>query len=253
MDNIRANIISQINNESEPLLLVGPSGVGKTYIIERAAKERGVSLYSYNCRKDKTLREGRNKLISWVFLKEPCIVWLEGADDLTIEAQSFLRRSLETYSRSVILILEVRDTAFLADPLRSRCKTIIVPRPTGEEMKEFLKSEYNIKGAEANDIISKINPLGYRAVKVYVQANRLLSIKEKSIYDESADINKSIALIACGEATMKHVLEWKRMGLYPMTLIERGMAIKGLKWWPDMPVGARGRNPWFCVGYIINI
>ena len=82
-----------------PILLVGPSGVGKTYIVEGLAKSLRCSLYNYNCRKDKTLREGRNKLINWVFLSERCIVWLEGADDLTIEAQSFLRRSLETYSK----------------------------------------------------------------------------------------------------------------------------------------------------------
>ena len=246
------DIISLIKNETEPLLLVGPSGVGKTYIIEGLAKQKGLTLYSYNCRRDKTLREGRNKLISWVFLKEPCIVWLEGADDLTIEAQSFLRRSLETYSRSVVLILEVRDTAFLADPLRSRCKTIIVPRPGKETMLSFIDNTYNIRGDEAEEIIRKIQPLSYRAVKVYITANLILPIKEKCIRDQCDEIDNAIELIRDDTASMANVLEWKKKGLYPTVLIERGMAAKNMMWWPHMPVGSRGRNTWFCVGFIVS-
>ena len=44
------------------------------------------------------MREGRNKLINWVFLKEPCVVWLEGADDLTIEAFGRAFKRLHQYT-----------------------------------------------------------------------------------------------------------------------------------------------------------
>jgi DNA polymerase III delta prime subunit len=236
-----------------PILLVGPSGVGKTYMIEGLAKDLRCNLYNYNCRKDKTLREGRNKLINWVFLSERCIVWLEGADDLTIEAQSFLRRSLETYSKSVILILEVRDTAYLADPLRSRCKTIIVPRPSSQEAKDFLVSSERASDTYADEIISKISPLSYRAVKVYVRANNFLKGGEiKSVNDDNDRYCKITDALKEGTVEVKDILSWKRDGIYPTKLIERAMSELGWNWLEHMPSLARGRNPWYILGYIVS-
>jgi DNA polymerase III delta prime subunit len=235
---------------TQPILLVGPAGVGKTYFIEELAKKKNLVLYSYNCRRDKTLREGRNKLINWVFLKEPCIVWLEGADDLTIEAQSFLRRSLETYSKSVILILEVRDTAFLADPLRSRCKTYIIPRPLQEDCINYLIGK-GISDSEANEIVNQIQPLSYRALNVYILSQNLI-IKEKSIYDHSLDYNNALNKIKSRSATMIDALDWKKKGIYVPRLVEDSMKCLNLKWWPDMPRDSRGRNAWFHLAYILS-
>ena len=222
---------------TQPMLLVGPAGVGKSYIIEQLAKQKQLTLYSYNCRRDKTLREGRNKLINWVFLKEPCIVWLEGADDLTIEAQSFLRRSLETYSRTVILVLEVRDTAYLADPLRSRCKSYIIHRPTLEEV-------YKVFPSLSQNEINGVQPLSYRALKV-LMASKNLALEEKCIYHNNDDYNATINLIKDRKATMKDVLEWRNKGFYISKLVEDAMNVLGLRWWPDMPAKSRGKNGWF--------
>jgi hypothetical protein len=230
-------LIELINNicaSTQPVLLVGPSGVGKSHLVEELAKQNKLILYSYNCRRDKTLREGRNKLINWVFLKEPCVVWLEGADDLTIEAQSFLRRSLETYSRNVILILEVRDTAFLADPLRSRCRTIIIERPV-----------LDIDG------VCKGLPASYRALQVY-NAAKNLAIAENCIYDECDEYTFAIAMIKARKATMTDLLEWKQKGLYVNKLVVDAMRELGLNWWPDMPAQSRGKNGWFLLAYILS-
>jgi hypothetical protein len=222
-------LINEIINSTQPVLLVGPSGVGKSHLIQELADKQKLVLYSYNCRRDKTLREGRNKLINWVFLKEPCIVWLEGADDLTIEAQSFLRRSLETYSRAVILILEVRDTAFLADPLRSRCRTFIIERPCMD---------------------NRQLPQSYRANKVYSAAQNL-AIREKCIYDENDEYTNALCIIKEGRATMLDILRWKKEGIYVNKLVEDAMVELNLKWWPDMPPHSRGKNGWFLLAYII--
>ena len=184
---------------TQPILLVGPSGVGKSHIIEKMAKHKKLTLYSYNCRRDKTLREGRNKLINWVFLKEPCVVWLEGADDLTIEAQSFLRRSLETYSRTVILALEVRDTAYLADPLRSRCKSYIIARPHEKEIVTMFPSL-------STKEIDGITPLSYRAVKVYLSSKNLAFV-EKGVYEDNSEYMNALNLIKTRRAKMKDILE----------------------------------------------
>jgi hypothetical protein len=79
----------------------------------------------------------------------------------------------------------------------------------------------------------------------------MLTLKEKAMCDPCKDTDRAVEAIREGKATMKNVLEWKKQGLYPISLIERGMAAKGLSWWPHMPAGARGRNPWFCVAYIV--
>jgi hypothetical protein len=229
---------------TQPILLAGPGGVGKSYIIEEMAKKNKLKLYSYNCRRDKTLREGRNKLINWVFLKEPCIVWLEGADDLTIEAQSFLRRSLETYSRTVILILEVRDTSYLADPLRSRCKSYIIAHPTYDEM---IATFPLLSGEEIN----RIQPLSYRAAKVYLSSKNFV-LSEKSIYEPNDEYNEILKLIKSREATMKHVLQWRQKGIYVSKLVEDAMSALGMNWWPHMPVKSRGKNGWFLLAYILS-
>jgi hypothetical protein len=229
---------------TQPMLLVGPAGVGKSYIIEELAKQKKLTLYSYNCRRDKTLREGRNKLINWVFLKEPCVVWLEGADDLTIEAQSFLRRSLETYSRTVILVLEVRDTAYLADPLRSRCKSYIITRP-------FVNEVAIAFPALSNTDIDKIWPLSYRAAKVYLTSKNLVLL-EKGLCEENDEYSNALNLIKMQKATMNNILEWRKKGIYVSKLIEDSMSALGMHWWPDMPVKSRGKNGWFLLAYILS-
>jgi hypothetical protein len=48
-------------------------------------------------------------------------VWLEGADDITLDAQAFLRRILETASAQVTCALEVRRLECMAEPIQSRC------------------------------------------------------------------------------------------------------------------------------------
>lgn len=229
---------------TQPILLVGPSGVGKSHIIEEMTRKKGLILYSYNCRRDKTLREGRNKLINWVFLKEPCVVWLEGADDLTIEAQSFLRRSLETYSRTVILVLEVRDTAYLADPLRSRCKSYIITRPTYEEIGSSFPSL-------TIEEVRKICPISYRAAKVYL-ASKNLALSEKGIHDNNDEYNNALNTIKSRKATMMDILKWRRNGVYISKLVEDAMYAVGLNWWPDMPVKSREKNGWFLLAYILS-
>jgi DNA polymerase III delta prime subunit len=51
-------------------------------------------------------------------------VWIEGADDLTQEAQAFLRRILETSSKNVVCALEVRELWKMSPPVLSRCTVI---------------------------------------------------------------------------------------------------------------------------------
>jgi hypothetical protein len=102
-------------------LVVGPPGCGKSRWIRQAAAAAGHTLFRWNCRDDRALRQGRELLHGIVRTREPTWVWLEGADDITLDAQAFLRRILETASVQVTCALEVRRIECMAEPIQSRC------------------------------------------------------------------------------------------------------------------------------------
>jgi hypothetical protein len=103
-------------------LVYGPPGCGKTTWILAQVKQARKKLYHWNARTDRTLREGREALHRQVRSQEPLYVWVEGADDLTPEAQAFLRRILETVSPAVQCILECRDPQRITPAIQSRCE-----------------------------------------------------------------------------------------------------------------------------------
>lgn len=118
-------------------LVVGPPGCGKSKWIRNAAAAAGQSLFRWNCRDDRALRQGREILHGLVRTREPTWVWLEGADDITLDAQAFLRRILETASQNVTCALEVRRLECMAEPIQSRCilkRLLAPPQPTWRQI-----------------------------------------------------------------------------------------------------------------------
>ena len=109
------------------LLISGEPGTGKSRWIREEAAAAKAKLFRWNARVDRSLREGREVLHQQVRSKEPLYVWIEGVDDLTQEAQAFLRRILETAASNVICCLEVREVWKLSPPILSRC-TIVTMR-----------------------------------------------------------------------------------------------------------------------------
>ena len=109
------------------LLISGEPGTGKSRWIREEASASKAKLFRWNARVDRSLREGREIRHQQVRSKERLYVWIEGVDDLTQEAQAFLRRILETASANVTCCLEVREVWKLSPPILSRC-TIITMR-----------------------------------------------------------------------------------------------------------------------------
>lgn len=151
--------------DKTPLILTGPPGCGKSYWIQKYAEQVRKQLFVCPCRKDRTLRDGRQKLHIWARRTEPAILWLEGADDLTPEAQAFLRRILETHASEVLFILECRDAGRLQEPIRSRCKIKKINKPQWEDLEEYLQSTFN--GLRVNEIKEylKKNEYSFRRAK----------------------------------------------------------------------------------------
>lgn len=107
-------------------LVIGPSGSGKSTWIRERAQQLGARLLRHAVRTDRSLRQGRQYLFSQHRSKEPTLIWLEGADTMTTDAQAFLRRILETAATNVEFALEVRDETTMSPPLLSRCQRILM-------------------------------------------------------------------------------------------------------------------------------
>lgn len=107
-------------------LVIGPSGSGKSTWIRERADKMGARLLRHAVRTDRSLRQGRQYLFSQHRSKEPTLIWLEGADTMTTDAQAFLRRILETAAPNVEFALEVRDETTMSPPLLSRCQRILM-------------------------------------------------------------------------------------------------------------------------------
>ena len=151
--------------DKTPIILTGPPGCGKSYWIQKYAEQIKKQLFVCPCRKDRTLRDGRQKLHIWARRMEPAILWLEGADDLTPEAQAFLRRILETHAQDVLFILECRDAGRLQEPIRSRCVIKRLNQPSWPELHNYLSSTFNeINLEEIRDYLQH-NEYSYRRAK----------------------------------------------------------------------------------------
>lgn len=109
--------------------LVGPPGSGKSHWVQERAKKSGARILRIHARVDRSFRDGRPLLFAMHRASEPTIVWIEGADVLTPEAQAFLRRIIETCSKHVEFILETRDETRISSPIKSRCITIYFDLP----------------------------------------------------------------------------------------------------------------------------
>lgn len=195
------------------MILTGSPGCGKSYWIQKYAEQMGKQLFVCPCRKDRTLRDGRQKLHIWARRTEPAILWLEGADDLTPEAQAFLRRILETHASDVLFILECRDAGRLQEPIRSRCRIKRIRPPSWNDLELYLR---DIRGINVEEIKSylKRNEYSYRRVKHCVH----LQLQYPDIWKQLQSHDKE-EQEETGRLSSNHLLSYIKQGYHPERFI----------------------------------
>jgi len=172
-------------------LITGDAGTGKSHFIRNEAKINKAKLFRWNVRIDRSLREGREILHQQVRSKEKLYVWIEGADDLTQEAQAFLRRILETASSNVVSMLEVRETWRLSQPIISRCVPICISKTTSFRNKRAYQiakrlhiyddlPSVNVKSLVLKDIIT-LRKKGYDPIQLIYQFIEQYTLKDKNL------------------------------------------------------------------------
>jgi len=122
------------------------------------------------------------------------IIIIEDTDNLSIEAQQSLRRTLETKINNSRFIFIVNNEGFLMDPLYSRCITIPVLSPDNREIFNVihpiaLKEELIFTNQDYNDIINNSNRNMHTAISIINN----YKITKKIIKD--IDINEDIIII----------------------------------------------------------
>ena len=75
-----------------------------------------------------------------VLVAKGLVVVINEADNLTRDAQSALRRTMEKYSPNLRLILVANSSTKILAPIRSRCLLVRVAAPTVDDMVVVLKN-----------------------------------------------------------------------------------------------------------------
>ena len=150
MLNIHKNIIDKLNhliekNKIPHIIFHGNSGSGKRFIldyfIKRIYNNNSQHINDYtmyvNCAHGKGIRFIRDELkffaktniqkSKYTFFKS---IVLFNADKLTIDAQSALRRCIETFSETTRFFIVIESKNNLLKPILSRFCNIYVPLPT---------------------------------------------------------------------------------------------------------------------------
>lgn len=122
------------------------------------------------------------------------IIIIEDTDNLSMEAQQSLRRTLETKINNSRFIFIVNNEGYLIDPLYSRCITIPVLSPDNKEIFNIihnisLKEHIKFTNAEYNEIINH----SYRNIHTAINIVNNYKITNKIIKD--TDINEDICII----------------------------------------------------------
>ena len=126
------------------LMLVGDPGVGKTSLAYIIAKLKNYYLLEKNASDERGIDMVRNEVkqfarVTTVESYNGKLILLDEADNLTLDSQAALRRTMEKYEKLTTFIFTINRPERIIDPIKSRC-TILNFRslPDTEILKRIL-------------------------------------------------------------------------------------------------------------------
>jgi DNA polymerase-3 subunit delta' len=81
-------------------------------------------------------------------------VLINDADEMTLQAQNALLKSLEEPPEYLIFILTVKSSTALAQTIRSRCQRVLFPKASDNEIKYILSGKYGEKVSNLDFVVS---------------------------------------------------------------------------------------------------
>lgn len=198
-DEIVERLTSYVKTGNLPhLLFTGSAGVGKTTAAVTLAKEFFKDTWQTNFREmnasdERGIDVVRNQIKEFARTRPLGdasfkILFLDEADALTTDAQSALRRTMETYAQICRFILSCNYSSKIIDPIQSRCAIYRFKPLGGEAIKEEIGRIASREGLTispgAMDAIVYIAQGDMRKAINAVQGAAIISatIDEKSIY-----------------------------------------------------------------------
>lgn len=177
-ESLKKNIIE--DKISHSYLFLGVEGIGKQLIAKEFAKsilctQKENNTYCNKCSsciqfnssnhadfkiiepegssiKIEQIRQMQEKVQEKPIISKNKIYIINNADLLTIEAQNCLLKTLEEPPiHTIIMLIGSNENAFLST-IKSRCMIIHFQKINDEEIKEFLKNEYEITNISSNMI-----------------------------------------------------------------------------------------------------
>jgi len=220
-DEIVERLSSYVKSGNLPhLLFTGSAGVGKTTAAVTLAREFFKDSWQMNFREmnasdERGIDVVRNQIKQFA-RTTPLgdatfkILFLDEADALTTDAQSALRRTMETYAQTCRFILSCNYSSKIIDPIQSRC-AIYRFKPLGadavkEEVRRIAGKEGLCITPGAMDAIVYIAQGDMRKAINALQGGAIISntIDEKMIYAITStarpdEINELLDLSLCGD------------------------------------------------------
>ncbi len=239
-------LASYVKTKNLPhLLFTGTAGVGKTTAAVTLAREIFGDSWQMNFREmnasdERGIDVVRNQIKQFARttpLGEATfkILFLDEADALTTDAQSALRRTMETYAQTCRFILSCNYSSKIIDPIQSRCAIYrfkpLAPDAVKEEISRIAGRENLTVSKEAMDAIVYIAEGDMRKAINALQGAAILSssIEAPMVYAITStarpeEINELLSLALAGDFDGAETLLSRLMherGIAPNELINQ--------------------------------
>lgn len=132
-----------IDEDMPHLLLSGGAGTGKTTLARIVIKMLQADSLILNASNERGIETIRQKVIDFASTRSTNnnikIIFLDESDQLTTEAQTALRNTMETFSRNCRFILTANYINRIIEPIQSRCISIKFDNIPKEKIVERLQ------------------------------------------------------------------------------------------------------------------